>query len=1179
MKVKLLLLNFLISVVAANAQRSNLHLVQSENIYSRIEQARVDSKNSIIEIETGFGIYYFDLKSGRLLTKFGGTDWADYGTSMICDSLLSASPIKFSSDSLLSLDSLQKIFNFENQLNFKPINRGINIIANYANDGNVNDIEITNNSCGLQGTYLVCEEDNPLHLLIKNFWFIIKSIKDIAEEEKSFSRYTLSLKDTCSYVINYDSAPILYNTTLKQVLELNNLIRYSKENKKYFFNEGFILISPDSSKLLYRSHKHSDEHPFILFDLKNNSIVSVFRGEACNIEGYQINERKFSENVISFSGDSKFIIIGNRLFNTYDGSEVLEYYRWLRINDKDLLERDWKNEIELDYINWLANFTFFIDSTNICIVRGEKLNFFNLNNLNGTKWQIPKDENYILPDSIALELNNIDIQKFLEFPTQGELDKPNAIELDFQLCNDSSRIEWNKGSISMDVLDTYLTPLDSNFYSDLFENAGSDLKKKLLNPEGLKSYMRDLRINQLNSISVYYFSEFFVTINDEDIIFWNSTCTKKLLCIRLYQDNGSALEARINRIDFDLNKDNFIYSTGQEVYVVPEFLIKEYDFKVPKKLSQLQLNGETINMIWKEYKEMLSYGIMNFPFDEVNNIYPYNPIWIECEKDGEIIRQNQLDVVGVECSKEGNVLISFSDNSSCLFDSSFKLKARIKSVDFGRPMSAGFIDDYNLIYYPSGNSIRFFDLSGKYLFDLFDENEIFLSNGYYSFSKEFIRKNHFVTNDLKVIGFDQLDPVYNRPDIVLDSIGKYFGGSDKDLVANYRAAWEKRIERLGLDKDKLSSGEIAVPNAEITNANQIQFENKVGKVVIHVEANDPKYTLLRYNVLVNEVPIYGSAGVSIADLNTQVWEHTDTITLSKGRNKIQVSIMNELGLENFKYPVYVNYSPEEIVSSKTYYVGIGVNHFKDASHDLKYCVNDVQDLARAFANNQSRVDTILFTDQEVTKENILVLKSYLQDNTTVNDKVIISCSSHGLLDDSLNFYLATYDVDFSNPKERGLKYEELESLLDGIPARQKLLLLDACNSGENERMFIEKNKSNNLAMNDTKKKGVDIEIANQEITSFQKMNELFVNVRNNTGSVIISAAGGLQSALEAIEVEGKEIENGAFTFSVLECLNRTQDLKVNDLKLYVEKRVEEITKGKQKPTSRQETMEVDWEVR
>lgn len=192
--------------------------------------------------------------------------------------------------------------------------------------------------------------------------------------------------------------------------------------------------------------------------------------------------------------------------------------------------------------------------------------------------------------------------------------------------------------------------------------------------------------------------------------------------------------------------------------------------------------------------------------------------------------------------------------------------------------------------------------------------------------------------------------------------------------------------------------------------------------------------------------------------------------------------------------------------------------------------------------------------------------------------MIISCSSHGLLDDSLNFYLATSDVDFKNPRERGLKYEELENLLDGISARQKLLLLDACNSGENEKTFIERSKGNELAELDPKKKGEELEAVNDELSTFLKMNELFVNVRNQTGSVIISAAGGMQSALEAVEVNGKEIENGAFTYSVLEFLNSQEYAKVNDLKLYVEKRVEEITKGKQKPTSRQETMEVDWEL-
>jgi WD40 repeat protein len=454
---------------------------------------------------------------------------------------------------------------------------------------------------------------------------------------------------------------------------------------------------------------------------------------------------------------------------------------------------------------------------------------------------------------------------------------------------------------------------------------------------------------------------------------------------------------------------------------------------------------------------------------------------------------------------------------------------------------------------------------------------------YYMCSKDASKMLHYVTPSLKVIGFEQLDPVYNRPDIVLDSIGKYFGGADQELVANYRQSWEKRIDRLGLDKEKLGKGEIAVPNAEIVDAVNIAYENKAGKLNIKVSANDPKYLLRRFNVFVNEVPLYGSAGISIAHLKKQVWDTTVNVPLSVGENKIQVSVMNELGLENFKYPTYVNYTPTKEIVAKTHYIGIGVNAFQDSIHNLKYCVKDVTDLAKSFGGANTEVK--LFTDQQVTKENILALKEYL-NKTNVNDKVIISCSSHGLLDDSLNFYLAMHDVDFKNPKLRGLKYEELESLLDGIPARQKLLLLDACNSGENDKTeILKKELATNQNKMDTKTiegaKGYIKVVQEENKSNFKKMNELFVNVRNNTGSVIISAAGGQESALEAISVDGETIKNGAFTYSILECLkqNEGKELKVNTLKQYAEKRVEEITYGKQKPTSRQETMEVDWGVR
>ena len=158
-----------------------------------------------------------------------------------------------------------------------------------------------------------------------------------------------------------------------------------------------------------------------------------------------------------------------------------------------------------------------------------------------------------------------------------------------------------------------------------------------------------------------------------------------------------------------------------------------------------------------------------------------------------------------------------------------------------------------------------------------------------------------------------------------------------------------------------------------------------------------------------------------------------------------------LVLKTSKYPTYVNYTPEneEMIVSKTYFIGIGVDDFEDDQiADLDYCVKDIRDLSKEFKSSKN-TDTIVLTNDQVTKENILALKNILK-NTSVHDKVIISCSSHGLLDDQNRFYLAMHDIDANHPEDRGLPYEDLEALLDSIPARQKLLMLDACNSGENE---------------------------------------------------------------------------------------------------------------------------------
>jgi len=501
--------------------------------------------------------------------------------------------------------------------------------------------------------------------------------------------------------------------------------------------------------------------------------------------------------------------------------------------------------------------------------------------------------------------------------------------------------------------------------------------------------------------------------------------------------------------------------------------------------------------------------------------------------------------------------------------------------------SAGHLDE-NTIYTASNEELKFWKADTCFFQLYFHTNDGFYitdtSDVYYA-TKSIIKDMYFVDNKLQPVGFEQLDPFCNRPSQIQESIAEFLQTTPPQSNEFLRNAEVKRIRKLGIDSALNSGARFTFPEVQTVFSAELTGPYTVDYLPVSIAMSDSLNSMIKMNILVNEVPILGSAGLEVPTDSAHHFTIHYSIPLNVGENKIQFSVMNNLGLENFKYPTYVNYKPSVETPATLFYVGIGVDCFLQPERNLKFCVKDVRDLATELAQGVNRIDTLLLTNNSVTRESVLALKAYLQKNTTVNDRVIISCSSHGLLDDSLNFYLAMHDVDFKNPAGRGLKYEELEGLLDGIPARQKLLLLDACNSGENDKTELLKRdlKEKSVAMDTTQylaARGVIVELEEENQSTFKKMNELFVNVRNNTGSVIISAAGGQQSALEAINVNGEVIQNGAFTFSVLECLrrNKGRELKVNELKQYTERRVEQITGGKQRPTSRQETMEVDWEV-
>jgi len=530
--------------------------------------------------------------------------------------------------------------------------------------------------------------------------------------------------------------------------------------------------------------------------------------------------------------------------------------------------------------------------------------------------------------------------------------------------------------------------------------------------------------------------------------------------------------------------------------------------------------------------------------------------------------------------------LKFSSDSKIILTASWDYTAKVWNAETGSLLAnlnahsnmvnnANFSpDNKTIITCSSDNTAKVWNtVDGKLIYTFFvvDSADYFILSpqGYYLTTPAASKLLHYVSKGAKVITFEQLDVKYNRPDKVLEAIGN----TDTALIKSYRKAYEKRIKKLGIDTTAFRDG-YSVPEADFVNRDVVGYEQIAGMLTLHIKGNDSIYKLERFNIWVNEAPIFGQRGINIRRRNKNDFDTTINIRLSQGENRIETSIINVNGTESYRMPLSVNYIPRIKQKEMLRFIGIGIDRFVDNKYNLQYSSKDIRDLSKKLKEKYKEniiIDTLF--NENVTVSNVKALKQKLLQ-TTENDKVIVAYSGHGMLSKDYDYYLSTYSVNFDKPEENGLPYDELENLLDSIPARKKLMLIDACHSGEVDKEDLITLK----ATPDSLIKGLKPVAYKKEgqlglKNSFELMQSLFVNVGKSTGATIISAAAGTQFALER-----NDLKNGVFTYSILEAMNKYPEMKISELKTIVGKRVEELTKGLQKPTSRNETIAVDWNV-
>jgi hypothetical protein len=233
--------------------------------------------------------------------------------------------------------------------------------------------------------------------------------------------------------------------------------------------------------------------------------------------------------------------------------------------------------------------------------------------------------------------------------------------------------------------------------------------------------------------------------------------------------------------------------------------------------------------------------------------------------------------------------------------------------------------------------------------------------------------------------------------------------------------------------------------------------------------------------------------------------------------------------------------------------------------------------------------------------------------TSVDDYVILFFSGHGTTYNQ-DFYYPTYFTEKSTLGTDGLSFQDIIGIIDSIPARKKLVMIDACHSGEvydmdflsdslqlslsQEQKECLKNMRNNSSLAN---KGLifrgDTTISYRPGSEYKpnlcdsilksinifaitdKYEELFVDLSGASGAVVLTAARGNEFA-----AEDSKIGNGAFTHFFKECITNfnsnpdKKELTTLDMLSYIKENIRHSVYKAQTPTMKYGRAELDFAI-
>jgi len=433
---------------------------------------------------------------------------------------------------------------------------------------------------------------------------------------------------------------------------------------------------------------------------------------------------------------------------------------------------------------------------------------------------------------------------------------------------------------------------------------------------------------------------------------------------------------------------------------------------------------------------------------------------------------------------------------------------------------------------------------------------------------------------LRAYKIDQLAVRNNRPDLLLERMGL----GTAEIIAHFRSRYQRRLDKLGI------TDESGLPTFQTTPEVTIQRVDVEGNMAtIKFDALARGADLLRYNIFVNDVPLFGTLGKTTSGKTSHIEER---IELGSGRNKIEVSAMDARGGESLRAVRVVE--RKNVVHGDLYYLAFGVSKYKNSKYDLGYPHKDVTDLGDVLRSGAgqtfAQVHVRTYVNEAATVENVRKAKDFLK-NATVDDTVILFIAGHGLHapNAAADYYFATHEVDPKRLEETAARFDVIEDLLSGIRPRKKLFLMDTCESGERDKDEAPSGgiptAARVLVARSARQLELDVLQANTpqgklvpKQNYFDRERYIYNDLTRRTGAIVLSSSRGSEFSYEL-----EEIANGVFTEEILLALtgkdadgNRDGLVSTDELRGHLALTVPRRTDDQQHPTVDRDNLDVSF---